>query len=298
VTIPPSSVEAAAAVVVGALQPGIDADWSVRAGDLEWSVDRTIAHTMGAPAKYAFYLSSRSTRYVAVRVMPALDATRQERLEAIEGCAAAFAGVAATAPGDAFGFHVSGMRNADGFLTMACEELLVHTYDITCGLGLPYEPPEELCRLVLEHSHPGQYEQRPVWPLLLWLNGRRHSATAGWGDAPKLDRRSDIPLEFARDLVTGEWRAVRWVRLLLRLYSVRLPNPPGRPSLSLVGRPRPRTVPVPVDGEVLSALGGSQVGLDNEPQEIKAWVPAPQPVVEKGRLRRAGPRLCRGRFPI
>jgi hypothetical protein len=38
---------------------------------------------------------------------------------------------------------------------------------------------------------------------------------------------------------------------------------------------------VPVDGKVLSALGGSQVGIDNEAQEVKASVHAPQPVVEK-----------------
>jgi hypothetical protein len=210
VTIRPDSVEAAAAAVVAALQPGVDADWSVRAGDLEWSVEQTIAHMTGAPAKYAFYLSSRSTRYIAVSVFPSVDATRRERLEAIEGCATALAGVAATAPEDAFGFHVSGMRNAEQFLAMACEELLVHTYDVTCGLGLPYGPPEELCRLVIEHSHPGQDEQRPLWPLLLWLNGRRHPAATGWGQAPKLDERSEIPLEFGRDPATGEWRAIRW----------------------------------------------------------------------------------------
>lgn len=208
-TIGPDSVEAAAAAVVAALQPGVDADWSVRAGDLEWSVDRTIAHMTGAPAKYAFYLSSRSTRYIAVSVLPSVDATRQERLEAIEGCAAALAGVAATAPQDAFGFHVSGMRTAAQFLAMACEELLVHTYDIACGLGLPYEPPDELSRLVIEDSHPGQDEQRPVWPLLLWLNGRRHPAATGWGQAPKLDERSEIPLEFGRDPATGAWSAIR-----------------------------------------------------------------------------------------
>ena len=68
-----------------------------------------------------------------VGVSPQADATRQERLEAIEGCTAALAGVAATAPADAFGFHVSGMRNARQFLAMACEELLVHTYDVACG---------------------------------------------------------------------------------------------------------------------------------------------------------------------
>ena len=210
-TIRPDSVETAAAVVVAALRPGMDADWSVRAGNLEWTVDRTIAHMTGAPAKYAFYLSSRSTRFVAVRVMPSGDATRQERLEAIEGCAAALAGVAATAPRDAVGFHVSGMRTAEQFLAMGCEELLVHAYDVTCGLGLPYEPPEDLCRLVIEYMYPGRKVQLPVWPFLVWLSGRPHPAASAWGEPPRPDERSQIPLEFARDPVTGEWRAVRWV---------------------------------------------------------------------------------------
>jgi hypothetical protein len=209
-TIQPDSVEAAANVVVAALRPGVDADWSVRAGNLEWSVDRTIAHMTGAPGKYAFYLSSRSTRYVAVRVWPEADATRQERLEAIEACAAALAGVAATAPKDAVGFHSSGMHTAEEFVAMGCEELLVHTYDVTCGLGLPYEPPEELCRLVIEYTYPGREVQRPLWPYLVWLSGRPHPAATGWGEPPKPEERSEIPLEFGRDPTTGEWRATRW----------------------------------------------------------------------------------------
>jgi hypothetical protein len=212
VTIRPDSVEAAAAVAIAALQPGVDADWSVRAGDLEWNVDRTIAHMTGAAAKYALYLSSRSTRYIAVTMYPAEDATRQERLDAIEGCAAALAGVAAVAPADAFGFHVSGMRNAEQFLAMACEELLVHTYDVSCGLGLTYEPPDELCQLVIEHSYPGQHEQRPAWPLLVWLSGRPHPAATGWGPPTIPGERAEIPLEFGRDPDTGEWRAIRWAR--------------------------------------------------------------------------------------
>jgi len=205
-------------VVAAALRPGVDADWSVRAGGLEWSVDRTIAHMTGAPGKYALYLSGRSPRYVAVRVWPVEDATRQERLEAIEGCAAALAGVAAAAPEDAFGFHVSGMRNAQQFLAMACRELLVHAYDVTCGLGLSYDPPEELCQLVVRHCYPEQHEQRPVWPFLVWLSGRGHPAATGWGQPPaggavmfgdKLASRAEIPLEFDRD-PAGQWRAIRW----------------------------------------------------------------------------------------
>jgi hypothetical protein len=65
------------------------------------------------------------------------------------------------------------MRNAEQFVAMACEELLVHTYDVACGLGLRYEPPEGLCRLVIEHCYPGEaIINRPVWPFLVWLSGR------------------------------------------------------------------------------------------------------------------------------
>jgi hypothetical protein len=216
--IRPDSVEAAAACVVAALRPGVDADWSVRAGDLEWSVDRTIAHMTGATAKYALYLSSRSTRFIAVSVRPVDDATRQERLEAIEGCAAALAGVAAAAPESAFGYHVTGMRSVQQFLALACYELLVHTYDVARGLRLPYEPPEALCRIVVEHCFPDQDEQQPAWPYLVWLSGRPHSAVRGQPPAggailfgERMADRSPIPLEFARDPATGEWHTIRWM---------------------------------------------------------------------------------------
>jgi len=220
VTIRPDCVEAAAAVVVAALEPAVDADWSVRAGDLEWSVDRTIAHMTGAPAKYAFYLSSRSARYVAVAVWPVEDASRQERLEAIEGCTAALAGVAATAPAGAVGFHITGMRTAEQFLALACYELLVHGYDVTCGLGLPYQPPDALCQVVIETCYPGQAQHSPAWPFLVWLSGRSHPAMTTYGQPPAggaimfgntMAERSEIPPEFGRDLATGQWRLTRRV---------------------------------------------------------------------------------------
>jgi hypothetical protein len=212
VTIGPDCVLAVAAVVVAALAPGVDADWSMQAGDVQWNVDQTISHMTGAPGKYALYLSSRSASYLAVRVWPVEDATRRERLEAIEGCAAALAGVAAAAPRDAVGFHITGMRNAEQFLGYACYELLVHTYDVACGLGLPYAPPDDLCRLVIEHLHPDRDVQRPAWPFLVWLSGRPHPAATGWGPPPRPDdQQTPAPLEFARDLATGEWHATRWV---------------------------------------------------------------------------------------
>jgi hypothetical protein len=56
----------AAELAAAALAPHEGADWSVRAGDLEWHVETTVAHFIGALAKETLYLASRSTRFIAI----------------------------------------------------------------------------------------------------------------------------------------------------------------------------------------------------------------------------------------
>ena len=58
-TLMPDDVVAAAATAEAALRPLAGRDWSVRAGPLEWDVERTITHMIGATAKYTLYLASR-----------------------------------------------------------------------------------------------------------------------------------------------------------------------------------------------------------------------------------------------
>jgi hypothetical protein len=55
----PDDVVAAAVTVEAALRPVAGRDWSVQAGPLEWDVEQTITHMLGATAKYTLYLASR-----------------------------------------------------------------------------------------------------------------------------------------------------------------------------------------------------------------------------------------------
>jgi hypothetical protein len=55
----PEDVIAAATAAEAALRPVADRDWSVQAGPLEWDVERTIAHMIGATAKYTLYVLAR-----------------------------------------------------------------------------------------------------------------------------------------------------------------------------------------------------------------------------------------------
>jgi hypothetical protein len=64
-----------------------------------------------------------------------------------------------------------GMSDAAGFAAMGVAEALVHTYDITQGLGVAWLPPQPLCQLVVDrllpHSPPGRATE-----ILLWATGR------------------------------------------------------------------------------------------------------------------------------
>jgi len=163
----------AAHVVQGTLRSGLDRDWTARAGDLEWDCRATLDHIVGVPIYYATNLAMRSTeRLRNVRGSGDPAASIEELVAGIERGAAILAQVAAAAPPDARGFHPAGMADPQGFVAMACDELLIHAHDIAQGLELPYQPPAELCELLLRRLFPWAPSGAAPWPGLLWANGR------------------------------------------------------------------------------------------------------------------------------
>ncbi|MFD3326399.1 hypothetical protein ACFWW8_14410, partial [Streptomyces sp. NPDC058701] len=51
-------------------------------------------------------------------------------------------------------------------------ETLVHTHDLTQGLGLAWSPPVDLCSRVLARLFPDAPSSTDPWPILLWATGR------------------------------------------------------------------------------------------------------------------------------
>jgi len=162
-----------AATVAHALSPFVDADWSVRAGSLEWDVERTVSHMIGACAKYTLYLASHSHTFIALTWSRFDDATQAELVDSIRPVAEGLANVASWAPADWRGYHVSGTRDAAGFVALACEELLIHTHDALEGLGGEFEPLDALARTVLRASYPNTVAGGDAWSALLQASGRR-----------------------------------------------------------------------------------------------------------------------------
>jgi uncharacterized protein (TIGR03083 family) len=171
-TLMPDDVVAAAAAAEAALRPLAGRDWSVQAGPLDWDVDQTITHMIGATAKYTLYLASRCEHFIGLSVTRWPDATNQEVIDSVLPVATGLAAVAAATPPGVRAYHVAGPSSAAGYVGRACVELLVHTDDALSGLGVAFSPPADLCQRVLAQQFPDAARPGNPWHGLLAANGR------------------------------------------------------------------------------------------------------------------------------
>ncbi|HTS95729.1 MAG TPA: maleylpyruvate isomerase N-terminal domain-containing protein [Streptosporangiaceae bacterium] len=171
-TLVPEDVVAAAAAAEAALRPVAGRDWSVRAGPLEWDVEQTITHMIGAAAKYTLYLAGRCEHFIGLSVTRWPDATNEEVIDSIVPVARGLAAVAAVTPPGVRAYHVTGPSSAAGYVGRACVEFLVHTDDALSGLGVAFAPPADLCQRVLAQQFPDAAGPGDAWPGLLAASGR------------------------------------------------------------------------------------------------------------------------------
>ena len=176
-------VEEAVAAMVAVLMPQGDANWQAPAGSLEWSCWKTAAHVAHDMASYAGQVAARATAgYLPFDLVIAPEASPREVLRVVSACGRLLSTTVANAGVGPVAWHW-GMSDAAGFAAMGVAEALVHTYDITQGLGVAWSPPEPLSQLVvgrlLPDSPPGRASE-----VLLWATGRAdlrgHPHTGEW----------------------------------------------------------------------------------------------------------------------
>ena len=164
-------VEEAVAEMVAVLTPHEERDWQVPAGSLQWSCWRTAAHVAHDLLSYAGQVAGRATAgYLPFDLVIAPGAAPRELLHVVAACGRLLSGAVASAGTGPVAWHW-GMSDAAGFAAMGVAETLVHTYDITQGLAVPWLPPEPLCQVVvarlLPDAPPGGASE-----VLLWATGR------------------------------------------------------------------------------------------------------------------------------
>ncbi|MFJ8793325.1 GNAT family N-acetyltransferase [Streptomyces sp. NPDC102462] len=176
-------VNEAVAGCVATLRTALDRDWTaVRAGRLDWSVRRTAVHVASDLIAYAGQLAGRAQdAYVPFDItldgegdegMPA--AGNAGVLQVLETTGVLLATTVRTTPREVRAFHPFPFGSADreGFAAMGIAEVLLHTYDMAAGLGVPYEPPADLAESVLTCVFPHVRPGPAPWPTLLWATGR------------------------------------------------------------------------------------------------------------------------------
>jgi hypothetical protein len=168
----PDDLATAARLCRLALEPALERDWGVRAGDLEWDCRRTLDHIADTLFFYAALLATRTT----ARMPPPRNgdpaASPAQLLTTVEAAAAILADVVRAAPPQTRAFHPAGMADVTGWLGMACEEVLLHTDDIAQGLGLAFRPPDELCIRIAARIFPWAPADADPWDALRWAAGR------------------------------------------------------------------------------------------------------------------------------
>ena len=178
----PGDIRAVSRLCLDALTPFGDADWEGPAGDLEWSRRATLAHLLSALTYYSVNLATRSTEERSGgQSNDQLDI--EYLLQGLEGRAEVLAVVIEAALPGTRAAHGFGPSDPEGFVAMACDELLIHTHDILSGFGAFLDPPRDICEGLLARIFPwAPSDEADAWETLLWANGR-----APLGDRPRLE---------------------------------------------------------------------------------------------------------------
>ncbi|MET7964574.1 maleylpyruvate isomerase N-terminal domain-containing protein [Micromonospora zamorensis] len=163
------------------LHPHHERDWSVPAGTLTWSCWTTAAHIAHDLLAYAGQVSASPTdSYLPYDLRVSPDASPAQTLTVVRACAGLLATAVDAAPADARAWHF-GPCDPAGFAAMGVAETLLHTHDITLGLGVPWQPPQRLSTVVLRRLFPDAPDGAAP-EVLLWMTGR--------GDLPGRARRT------------------------------------------------------------------------------------------------------------
>jgi uncharacterized protein (TIGR03083 family) len=149
-----------------------DRDWSSSIPGLDLNIAETCAHMAQVNVWYSIDLASRGVDLQSVNPEIKADTDPDDLISTLHAVAELLAAAVAATPADVRGFHPFGETDAAGFAAMACDEMLIHTHDISRGLGVEFEPPAHLASEVLARLFPEVDGREDPWTLLQWANGR------------------------------------------------------------------------------------------------------------------------------
>jgi hypothetical protein len=170
-------------LVLGAWRSGVDRDWSVPAGTLEWSCWKTADHTVDCVFSYAFFLASRrQDSYPPFGELHALpSAAPTDIVDGLQASATMLSAVIAASEPEARAViglwpHAQTGTPRD-FAARGALEMILHAHDVCAGLDIAFDPPDDVCARLRDYvcEWPGQAALPATdapWPDLLERSGR------------------------------------------------------------------------------------------------------------------------------
>jgi hypothetical protein len=169
--------------------------WSHQAGPLDWDCWETVEHIADDLLAYATQLTPATPEggYVPIAMTStrpggaesAIHVDREDGpaglLQMMEACGALLVAMITTVSPATRAWHPQGTSDPEGFAAMGVTEILLHGHDVAQGLGVPWQPPADLCARVLDRLFPEAPADVPRWEALLWSAGR-----ADLPDRPRL----------------------------------------------------------------------------------------------------------------
>ncbi|MER6850587.1 DinB family protein [Streptomyces flaveolus] len=161
--------------------------WSVPAGDLNWTCWETLehladdlltyalrfglGHPMGVPRVPLRLSSDRAEGPVNV-IFGDAAAGPDGLMTVVEACGGLLAAVVDSTAPTVLAPHIFGASDPEGFAAMGVVETLIHTYDIAQGIQRDGNPPEDLSRRALVRLFPDVPITDDASSTLLWATGR------------------------------------------------------------------------------------------------------------------------------
>lgn len=183
----PDDLVAVTDYVAAAWSVGVDRDWSVPAGTLDWSCTKTADHAFDATLAIGLFLASRRTdRYPdwgdPMTVAP--DPRPDQLVEAIAVAGRLVAGISATTPSDVVAIiHRNPAKTAppSDFPARAALEAILHGHDVAHGLGVAFTPPADVCERLRDHTRDWRHWNGGAWPPLRFTGDAWHDMVIASG---------------------------------------------------------------------------------------------------------------------
>jgi uncharacterized protein (TIGR03083 family) len=156
-------------------------DWSRPIPELDWSVFDAVAHMIAGTIWYPIDLSAGGARLQTLDIRALESSSHADLILTLESGAAVLAHTIDGSPDDVRGYHPYGRADPSGYAAMGCDEILVHTDDVSRAFGASFVPDDALCERVLRRLFPWAPGDTDAWDTLRWANGR-----APLGNHPRL----------------------------------------------------------------------------------------------------------------